>query len=267
MQRTRMAKCGHEIPSHPGKQRIACGPCRDAGFGQRRPDAGRMLDKTCEACGTAYRYTVPKQGPRQSQNACCKACADWLREHPGEVRALGSCAHCGEGLRKAGIKFCSRDCLAAFNRKTPEPSPEAICASPACDAVIPPNFRGRRYCTAVCGQLDWARQQRAAGRSFYRHTPGAQARWERRRARKANAAMGEPFTRTQVFERDEWRCYLCEEQVDRSLTWPHPLSPSLEHVVPLSRGGAHSFDNVRLAHLTCNVAKGARTLDELGIAS
>lgn len=60
-----------------------------------------------------------------------------------------------------------------------------------------------------------------------------------------------------VFERDCWLCQLCEVPVDRSLVWPDPLSASLDHIVPMSRGGGHIYRNVQLAHLGCNLAKGA----------
>ena len=33
--------------------------------------------------------------------------------------------------------------------------------------------------------------------------------------------------------------------------------PSIDHVIPLSKGGTHSWDNVKLAHFSCNSAKGA----------
>lgn len=37
-----------------------------------------------------------------------------------------------------------------------------------------------------------------------------------------------------------------------ALQYPHPMSPSLDHIEPLSLGGAHDPANVRLAHLKCN---------------
>ena len=58
-----------------------------------------------------------------------------------------------------------------------------------------------------------------------------------------------------VFERDDWLCGLCGEPVDKDLAWPDPTSASLDHIIPLSRGGAHTLDNVQLAHLVCNIRK------------
>lgn len=77
------------------------------------------------------------------------------------------------------------------------------------------------------------------------------------RARKV-AATVERFSVQGIFERDGWSCHLCETQIDRELTYPDPMSASLDHVVPLSRGGAHSRRNCAASHLICNVRKQAR---------
>ena len=45
------------------------------------------------------------------------------------------------------------------------------------------------------------------------------------------------------------------------------MSPSLDHVVPLSLSGAHTPENVRLAHVRCNTAKGNRGGEELRLLS
>lgn len=67
----------------------------------------------------------------------------------------------------------------------------------------------------------------------------------------------EPVNRARVFARDGWVCQICQRPVNKGLSWPHTESASLDHIVPLSRGGAHSEANARLAHLGCNVGKGA----------
>jgi 5-methylcytosine-specific restriction endonuclease McrA len=54
-----------------------------------------------------------------------------------------------------------------------------------------------------------------------------------------------------VAERDGWRCHICGGQVTRK-NW------SLDHVIPVSRGGPHTYANVALAHRSCNSSKGNR---------
>lgn len=81
----------------------------------------------------------------------------------------------------------------------------------------------------------------------------------KRKALKLGATT-EDFTRLEVFERDGWTCGLCGEPVDRELKWPDPMSPSLDHVIPLIKGGDHSRANTQCSHLTCNVRKHDRIL-------
>jgi len=40
---------------------------------------------------------------------------------------------------------------------------------------------------------------------------------------------------------------------------------TLDHLVPLARGGKTTWDNIVTACKTCNLRKGARTIEELGI--
>lgn len=48
-------------------------------------------------------------------------------------------------------------------------------------------------------------------------------------------------------------CGICGKPVDFRLKFPHPLSPCIDHIIPVSKGG-HPSDiaNLQLAHMTCN---------------
>lgn len=63
------------------------------------------------------------------------------------------------------------------------------------------------------------------------------------------------FRKLLVGALDNWRCYLCGRAVG-------PRSATIDHVQPLSRGGADVPANWRAACLTCNQAKGSATLAE-----
>jgi len=79
----------------------------------------------------------------------------------------------------------------------------------------------------------------------------------RRRARKRDAFVAD-VDRSVIFERDKWRCQLCSEKLDMDTVAPHPRSPTIDHVIPLSKGGTHEPANVQAAHLSCNMIKGNR---------
>ena len=58
-------------------------------------------------------------------------------------------------------------------------------------------------------------------------------------------------------------CGICGQPVDKSLKYPDPGSPTIDHIVPLSRGGhPSSLENLQLAHFRCNRLKFNRLLME-----
>ena len=59
-----------------------------------------------------------------------------------------------------------------------------------------------------------------------------------------------PLTRRNLFHRDGHRCQYCGRSADQL---------SIDHVVPRSRGGLDTWENVTTACLPCNVRKGNRT--------
>lgn len=67
---------------------------------------------------------------------------------------------------------------------------------------------------------------------------------------------GDDIVHLEVFERDEWICHLCNELIDRHLRGESWWRATLDHVIPLSKGGTHTYDNVKAAHWFCNMEKG-----------
>jgi hypothetical protein len=80
-----------------------------------------------------------------------------------------------------------------------------------------------------------------------------------RRTRIANAPF-EDFPASEIWVRDGGICWLCDSQIDPQLKWPHPQSLTLEHKLPISKGGGHTRENCALAHNLCNMRKGAKVL-------
>lgn len=82
------------------------------------------------------------------------------------------------------------------------------------------------------------------------------ARCAQRRAR-VTAAIIEVVEPLAVFERDGWTCHLCGEAIDPELSGRARMGATVDHLIPLARGGEHSYANVAAAHRSCNSRKGA----------
>lgn len=75
-----------------------------------------------------------------------------------------------------------------------------------------------------------------------------------RRARLLNCSVVIPFTKSEIVRRDGLNCYLCGGlQTVKSAT--------IDHVIPLSKGGFHCPNNAKIACLKCNQKKNDKSLE------
>lgn len=108
--------------------------------------------------------------------------------------------------------------------------------------------------------LEWYRQntQRHADRQkLYNAAHPDQIRATGRRASNKRRAITknvfvEVVDPETVFDRDKGRCGICMKAVKKTSDW------EIDHIIPISKGGAHSYDNVQLAHMKCNRSKSAK---------
>lgn len=115
----------------------------------------------------------------------------------------------------------------------------------------------------------------------------------RRRAAMRRNGPTESFTVAEIGERDGWLCGICldpahlveqlpamqvgeipiealvaedvppEEEVPEEVRplARRPLSASIDHIVPIAKGGSHTRENVQIAHLFCNIEKNSSDPD------
>lgn len=67
-----------------------------------------------------------------------------------------------------------------------------------------------------------------------------------------------PFTRSNIYARDRFTCQYCREEF-------RPEELTFDHVVPVSRGGGRTWDNIVTCCVPCNRRKSNRTPDEAGM--
>ncbi|UIW13337.1 HNH endonuclease [Mycobacterium phage Marge] len=144
------------------------------------------------------------------------------------------CAHCEqpmpEGKRPHAV-YCDRRCKTA-----------------AAETRRPPRDNHARY-------LKERERRLAYSREYQKRNPDVPKRAKRKR--RALIAGRETFTITQrdwlrLVRRHNHRCFYCEA--------PGPMS--MDHVVPISRGGRHSIGNIVPACISCNSSKRDRTVVE-----
>ena len=77
----------------------------------------------------------------------------------------------------------------------------------------------------------------------------------RRRARLRDAEII-PYEEDLIFERDNWVCGICMEPIDPTVDGHYaPDRRSIDHIIPISKGGGDTPDNVQAVHLRCNWKK------------
>ena len=59
-----------------------------------------------------------------------------------------------------------------------------------------------------------------------------------------------------LYERGGGVCWICGERCDYSADINDNMYPSIDHIVPISKGGKDEWSNVRLAHRICNSKRG-----------
>lgn len=226
-------RCGKQFKRRDSAKRpsrFCSRTCMQSGW-----DAERM----CAQCGDIFTPT------RQNQRCCSKRCATTLR-HARDLEA---------GKRVEHPEFVCQYCGEVFR----------VFPSAAKRIERPP-----LYCSQPCKHAAWRVDpvaQKERRKEYLRHWATTNRhkiseKQARRRARKLARGPVEEIDREVVVTRDGAVCYLCQEPIDLSLSGWHPMGLTLDHVIPLSRGGSHTLNNLKPTHRACNVRKSARTPEE-----
>lgn len=281
--------CGEGFVRARHDQKLCSPPCREkaklAALKAARDSSEKRAKKyNCLNCGINFKRRRYKSGACSCQKKYCsrecafearrlkKSCAarplevagqlaswfvswgddDWPRVYP--------CVECGAECRQRKAASIARPLCRRCDRNHPKPMPCEMCG-------IEIDGRGRRKRCRECSRAV-LKDQRRANRKKRRRKHGAACNF-RQRCKK----YGAPYTsvsRKAVMDRNRWKCQLCGEKLlDRYTTimgtkTPHPRSPTIDHIVPLSFGPTspgHVFDNCQAACFECNSHRGVKPID------
>jgi hypothetical protein len=277
------------------KRKFCCHACRTTAANEksRREHIWiRNPKPTCADCGVAVVLHKSGAPPRKR----CDTCSVSQCAHCGETFVIGNDG--GHQIRTGHKqRFCSRACGTRFNYSMPS-SPvrsaldernqqsseakrlrlkaqkedrerKAIADAEARRANVAERARQsearRKSLARDCG---WCGKHFVPVRISNRPPVCCSRECGYRRdrsfsnGRQRAKAFGVPYESIDsvaVFEDDKWKCYICAEDAPRALKGTnHPLAPTLDHVVPMSKGGPHMRGNIRCAHRRCNEFKADR---------
>ena len=271
-------RCGKEFNSKYGSQ-YCSEECRNVGTGRKLYKAG--TECACGCCGNVF---IKQYGNEQYCSEQCKSKAKTKAKQKSyyktKKKTVKTCVYCGKTYTERGFLYCSAECTrkARWQREKAELRREKENIFGSYEnykimserleemeklARIGQNYaeKARRYYLkqcVVCGKefKTLNKNQRACCQKCSKKLE--YARMVRRIPR--DRVIDKDITLEAVYRKDSGVCYLCGKKCDwNDKTWGNgrygALYPSIDHVIPLSKGGEHSWKNVRLAHFICNSNK------------
>jgi 5-methylcytosine-specific restriction endonuclease McrA len=167
-----------------------------------------------------------------------KYLAGQIVSHPRPPRLHSHCAMCSKEIpqsRRVDAKYCSQNCERGMHLQRKQARRKAGTESRETSARL-----RERY-------LAW----------YAANPESIKAYSQMRRARKCHV-FAEHIKSVDIFERDRWTCQLCHCSTPASLIGTRSrCRPTLDHIVPLSKGGSHTYQNVQCACSACNNRKSA----------
>lgn len=188
----------------------------------------------CPQCDTRF---FPKRKTKYCSARCRVASAKRFRHE---------CEWCRREFRSSEPKAacCSRKCQ---NSKREADAPERQASCRVCAVEFVYRHLGgtpARYCSQRCLESRRRKHRNLYVRAF-----------QRLRKERIAANGFENIDPTVVFERDGWSCRICGDPVKRGCPHLDPLAPTIDHIIPVSKGGPHTMANVQCAHRVCNTRK------------
>lgn len=243
-------------------------------------DAGRKPRRNCSV-SECLRYPVNTDGYCDYHQ---RRFESELNGHP-LGRSCSICSVAGCTYHVAGNGYCAvhyrrwkRGVEVEFERTVGN-----VRECPQCNESFVVRVHGQRYCSPQCKERSWrghcagdkVRRMCPCGQSFEvvvngggsnnrkwcdacRPVEYAKARSRGRRKYKALKSGSEAFGTYDIAGLRRLlgnRCHICHRLIDFNKPARHPQSATVDHLIPISRGGWDGPGNVALAHFGCNSRK------------
>lgn len=173
-------------------------------------------------------WKVPKREP------CRKYIPLDEAERQKVIDEYRRCGHIG---KTAKATHRSQDTVSKIVHEAFEFETERVCG--VCGKRFTPTIHNKKWCSRNCRNKAY---------------PGD----DRKRCRRYGVYFDPKIRREDVFERDKYICQICGikcDPNDRGWGANGATHPTIDHIIPLSKGGTHTWDNVQCACGLCNSTK------------
>lgn len=196
-----------------------------------------------------------------SPKLAAKRAATAEKKRAREDSRIKPCIQCGRVFqgKSKNLKLCSRGCRNAHQSQVLRGKRYQLKLHQKCCVVCTSAFTSAKSTTARCRGCQRAVTRAATGRSRQSHTARARSR----------GVAAERVNRIAVFDDYGWRCAICGIDTPRAFLrdYKHPQAPTLDHIVPIAKGGTHTRANTQCLCRSCNSRKADKpqpqTLDEI----
>ena len=166
-----------------------------------------------------------------------------------KTERLSNCIQCGKPLKGSRTKFCSDACNSRYRAinidKTCFDHGELTKTCKVCGKEFKTYKERKQTCSIEC-------------RKTWHEKHGSDRRYK-------GIPKDPDISLFKLSERDRCQCQICGMSVNWD-DWKEKdgykvsgnLYPSIDHIVPISRGGTHTWGNIQLAHRKCNSSKGIK---------
>lgn len=203
-------------------------------------------EKHCPAC----RHILPKdsfgkdKNRKDGRNVYCKSCVK-QKSHDSYQRTLETSRH-----RKKQYNQRNKESLRIYSANWHQENKERR------NKQFKENRKVNREKHSAY-ERRWRKanpeKTRKYSRDYYqRNTEKRLEDSSRRKALKLSLTVGEVNYQV-IVKRDNRTCHICGEKIPRDQL-------HFDHIIPLSKGGSHSQDNIACAHKKCNLSKGSKII-------
>jgi 5-methylcytosine-specific restriction endonuclease McrA len=228
----------------------------------------------CQACGSVL-VVAGDRGPAGNKHPeiyCDKECAEADRSRVYRMRRIGdktvlskgwmptsmaskvvfcSCQHCQRRFASTNSRqFCSDDCTQGYR----DAAKQASRLKWAIERIERQKKNAKLQSCKQCG-IQYTSLTQDGKLYCSRRCVAKYARKNREHIARSSTRIGGGFSSLDVFKAANWKCKICGIKVQQATGQHSETQATIDHIVPMSKGGLHVWGNVQCSCQRCNANK------------